>query len=402
MDAARFVQVAVRIPRFATSTFAAATTRAYPVLDGRDVTMPNRWRLPPHTVAIVGRPAVWSVLDIATPRIPLFFGAIAARRYHLELDFGGHLFIVVTSADGASADVIEAGPERSNGSGALLPYSYPEDDFIAGGVFDFDPLVIDAPHGFSAAFFADLVRSAHRDYDGDQRYTAVEIPFLRVGRDSNSYAVGVLVSCGVDPRALPHPKETMRWEWTGYPGMEDPVHRANFGAYLGRANALGAGIDAVAYHNADGSVRYAVVGGTPGAAVRLPGGDDVRLDGLGRIVFAPADALRAGIPIAPTQPPDQIASVADTPRTRHPPAPKSPSLSTANRCGWHRDTRIPGRSWRATTPWRSPTCARPTNRMSCCRSPNSAWKCAIPNASIACCTSGTSSRSACTGTAIRA
>lgn len=268
--------------------------------------MPNRWKLPPHTVALVGRPAVWSVIEIETPRIPLLFTAIPPQRYHLEQDFGGHLFVIVVSADGTRANVIEAGPEREDGSGALLPYCYPEDDFIREGVVDFEPLVIAPPHGLSAEFFAHMVRAAHREYDGDQRYTAIEIPFLRVGRDSNSYAVGVLVSSGVDPRALPQPKQTMRWEWTGYPGMEDPVHRANYGAYLGAPSSLGDGVDDVAYHNLDGGVRYAVVGGAPGAAVTLPGGETIVLDDLGRIAFAPDDAKRLGLPTTHTEPPAQI------------------------------------------------------------------------------------------------
>jgi len=300
------VKFQIRIPRFVTSTLQAGTKHEYPVLDGGDVTMPNPWDLPPHTVALVGRPAVWSLIDIETPRVPLVFTSIPAQRYHFEQDFGGHLFVVVVSADGTRASVIEAGPERSSGSGALLPYCYPEDAFIKEGLVDFEPLVVATPHGLAPEFFAGLVRDAHRAYDGDQRYTAIEIPFLRIGRDSNSYAVGVLASSGVDPRTLPRPQQAMRWEWTGYPGMEDPVHRANFGAYLGAPSSLGDGVDDVAYHNADGSVRYAIVGGTPGTTVHLPCGEDVVLDDLGRIVLAPDDARRLGLPTSHTEPPEQI------------------------------------------------------------------------------------------------
>lgn len=296
----------IRIPRFVSSTLQSGSQRVYAVLDGRAVTIPNRWGLPPHTVAVVGRPAVWSIIDIETPRIPLVFTAIPEQRLHLEQDFGGHLFAIVISADGARANVIEAGPEHEDGSGALLPYAYPEDDFVREGVIDFEPIVIAAPNGLSREFFANLVKATHRDYDGDQRYAAVEIPFLRVGRDSNSYVVGILASCGVDPREMPLLKEAMRWEWTGYPGMEDPVHRANFGTYLGTISPLGDALDDVAYHNADGSVRYAVVGGEPGAVVTLPCGERVTLDRLGRIVLAPDDAKRLGLPTTHTEPPEQI------------------------------------------------------------------------------------------------
>ena len=278
----------------------------YPILDGCAVTIPNRWKLAPHTVAMVGRPAVRSIIDIETPRIPLVITTIPAGRLHLEQDFGGHLFLIVISADGGSASVIEAGPEREDGSGALLPYAYPEDDFVKEGVIDFEPLVIDPPNGLSQEFFAGLVVAAHREYDGDQWYTAVEIPFLRVGRDSNSYVVGILASCGVDPREMPLLKNAMRWEWTGYPGMEDPVHRANFGAYLGDISSLDDGLHDVAYHNVDGSVRYAVVGGAPSAVATLPCGERVTLDRLGRIAFAPEDARRLGLPSTHTEPPEQI------------------------------------------------------------------------------------------------
>jgi len=318
------VKFEIRIPRFVSSTLQAGTKKVFLILDGCDVELPNRYGLPPHTVALVGRPALWSLIDIETPRIPLVVTSIPAQRYHFEQDFGGHLFIVVATADGAHVHVIEAGPEHANGSGALLPYCYPEDDFIEAGIVDFEPLVVTPPHGLRPEFFAELVRAAHRAYDGDQRYTAIEIPFLRVGRDSNSYAVGVLVSCGVDPRSLPSPQKTMRFELTGYPGMEDPVHRANFGAYLGGLSSLAPGVDDVAYHNADGSVRYAVVGGAPHATVRLPCGETVELDQLGRIVLEPADALRLGLPTTHTEPPQQIRERRRFPRS---PAPAGAEIT---------------------------------------------------------------------------
>ena len=305
----------IRIPRFVTSTVESNPRSQYPVLDGSDVHIPNRWKLPPHTVALVGRPAVWSLIDIETPRIPLLFAAIPSQRWHFEQDFGGHLFIIVTSADGRHASVIESGPANPNGTGALVPFCYPEDDFITHGVLDFEPLVVEPPHGFDRIFFAELVRATQRDYDGNQRYLAVEIPFFRVGRDSNSYAVGVLIGCGVDPRSIPRPPRTARYEWTGYPGIEDPVHRANFGAYLGAPSALGEGIVEVAYHNADGSVRYAVVGGEPYGRARLPGGTQVALDRHGRISFSPSDALRHRLPTTHTDPPEQIRDRVRFPET---------------------------------------------------------------------------------------
>ena len=203
-----------------------------------------------------------------------------------------------------------------NGSGALVPFAYPEDQFAERGVIDFEPITIAPPNGLAAEFFAELVRTAQRGYDGDQRYRAVEIPFLRVGRDSNSYAVGVLISCGIDPRDVPKPRKSMRFEWTGYPGMEDPVHRSNFGAYLGVPNRLADDVVDVAYHNADGSVRYAVVGGRPNATVQLPDGSEVRLDANGRITFAPDDARRHGLPTNHSEPPAQIRS-----RRKFPPDP---------------------------------------------------------------------------------
>jgi hypothetical protein len=301
------VRFHLRIPRFATSTVETAT-RLRPVLDGSDVVVQNRWKIPPHTVALVGRPAVWFSFDVSTPSIALGPLRIGSKRLVWEQDFGGHLFVAITGADDSRVTIVEAGPLHPNGTGALVPYAYPEDQFAERGVLDFEPIPIAPPNGLSPEFFAELVRGAQRGYDGDQLYRAVEIPFLRVGRDSNSYAVGVLISCGIDPRDIPKPAKSFRWEWTGYPGMEDPVHRANFGAYLGAPNRLTGNVVDVAYHNADGSVRYAVVGGDANADVRLPDGSEVRLDANGRIAFAPEDARRRGLPTNQTEPPEQIRS----------------------------------------------------------------------------------------------
>jgi hypothetical protein len=295
----------LRIPRFATSTVETAS-RLRPVLDGSDVVVGNRWKIPPHTVALIGRPAVWFSFDVQTPKIVLGPLTIASKRLVWEQDFGGHLFVAITGADDSQAAIVEAGPLHPNGTGALVPYAYPEDQFAERGVLDFEPIKIAPPKGLSEEFFAELVRTTQRDYDGDQRYLAVEIPFLRVGRDSNSYAVGVLISCGIDPRDIPKPVKSIRWEWTGYPGMEDPVHRANFGAYLGAPNRLADGVIEVAYHNADGSVRYVVVGGEPDAHVILPNGSEIELDANGCVAFDPDDAHRHGLPTNHTVPPEQI------------------------------------------------------------------------------------------------
>jgi hypothetical protein len=300
------VRFGLRIPRFASSTVEAGPSNQRPVLDGCDVIVPNRWKIPPHTVALVGRPAVYFSFDVRTPRLGLGPLAIPSKRLVWEQDFGGHLFVAITGADDSQVTVIEAGPLHPNGTGALVPYAYPEDQIAGRGIEDFAPICIPPPHGMSEEYFAQLVRTTQRDYDGDQRYAAVEIPFLRVGRDSNSYAVGVLLCCGVDARDVPKPLESMRFEWTGYPGMEDPVHRANFGAYLGAPSHLGDGIVDVAYHTEDGGVRYVVVGGAPHGRARLPDGSEVELDGNGRIVFSPHDAKAHGLPTQHTDPPAQI------------------------------------------------------------------------------------------------
>ena len=182
------MKINLRIPQFAASTVETPSKKFRPVLDGSEVVVPNRWNLPAHTVAMVGRRAVWFGIDLL--------------KWHWEQDFGGHLFLVVVGADATQATIVEAGPMHPNGTGALVPFRYPEDDFAEHKITDFEPEIIPPPHGLSAEFFGELVRTTHRTYDGDQRYLAVEIPFLRVGRDSNSYAIGVLLCCCVDPRAI--------------------------------------------------------------------------------------------------------------------------------------------------------------------------------------------------------
>ncbi len=291
------------------------------MLDGRDVIVANRWKLPQHTVAIIGRPAVWVALEFATPSVNVGLLKIPSRRVHWEQDFGGHLFVAIVGADTSVATLVEAGPRDAGGSGGLVPYCYPEGDFAKRGVEDFAPLVVPPPLGLSQEFFAELVRSAHHAYDGDQRYIAIEMPFLRIGRDSNSYAVGVLLASAVDTRALPKPGKALRYELTGYPGAEDPVHRANFGSYPGAPGDLGDGVLDIAYHNEDGSVRFVVVGGRPNERARLRDGSEVALDEYGRRAFAPDEAEQHGLPTSRTDPPEQIRE-----RRRF---PKDPSPSGA-------------------------------------------------------------------------
>jgi hypothetical protein len=320
------MRFSARIPRVVSSTVTAGPEASRPVLDGSDVTVPNRWKIPPHTVALVGRPAVWTSLDVTLPAIPLGVARIPSKRVRFEQDFGGHLFLAVTGADAERAWIVEGGPSNANGTGNLVPYAYPEDDFASRGIVDFEPVPIETPHGLAPDFFARLVRETQRAYDGDQRYLAVEIPFLRVGRDSNSYAIGVLLACGVDPRAIPKSPATksLRYEWTGYPGAEDPVHRANFGAYLGAPAKLDDGVIEAAYHDDDGGVRLVVVGGAPNGTARVPDGSVVSLDRFGRRAFSPDDARAHGLPSRHTEPPAQIRT-----RRRFPadPAPQGAEIT---------------------------------------------------------------------------
>jgi hypothetical protein len=332
-----------RIPRFFASTVEGGPEPSRPVLDGSDVVVENRWGLPAHSVAIVGRPAVWVGLDVRTPQVPLGFATLPAVRLRWEQDFGGHLYLAVTGEDPSKTMIIEAGPLKPSGTGNLVPFAYPEDDFAARGIVDFAPVIIKPPHGLTPEFFTELVRTTQREYDGDQRYLAIEMPFLRVGRDSNSYAVGVLLACSVDPRAIPKPKNELRWEMTGYPGAEDPVHRANFGAYLGAPTMLGDDAVDVAYHNADGSVRLVVVGGRPGGTARLPDGTVVDLDELGRIAFAPADARAHLLPSTHTHPPDQVAN-----RRHFPPDPQPAGAEITLVVDGHSVALRPGSEYRGT------------------------------------------------------
>jgi hypothetical protein len=309
------MRLQARIPRFVASTVETGSQRSRPILDGSDVSIANRWKLPAHAVAIIGRPAVWTAFDLTLPRLPFATGQ--PRHVHWEQDFGGHLFLAVTGSDPAQVAIIEGGPMNPGGSGGLVPFCYPEDDFAKRGIEDFEPQLVAPPHGLSAEFFGELVRTTQRRYDGNQRYLAIEIPFLRVGRDSNSYAVGVLLCCGVDPRTFPKtPTNLTHHELTGYPGAEDPIHRANFGTYMGAPTDLGGGVLEVAYHDEDGSVRLVVVGGEPNGTARLPDHTVVRLDALGRIAFSPADARSHGLPSRHTDPPAHIRT-----RRRFPPDP---------------------------------------------------------------------------------
>lgn len=313
-----------RIPRFATSTVEAGSVSSRPVLDGSDVSVVNHWQIRPHCVALIGRPAVWFSLDITTPKLHLGPLKIGSKHLVWEQDFGGHLFLAIADADASHVTIIEAGPANPNGSGALVPFAYPEDTFAKKGILDFAPIVIAPPPGLSAEFFAQLVRTTQRAYDGDQRYLAIELPFLRVGRDSNSYAVGVLLCCGIDPRELPKPLKAMRWEWTGYPGSEDPVHRANFGLYLGAPSRLAEDAVDVGFHNEDGSIRLVVVGGPPNGRVKLPDGSDIELDAHGRMAFAPDDARRRLLPTTHTDPPEHIRRRRRFP---HDPAPAGAEIT---------------------------------------------------------------------------
>jgi hypothetical protein len=312
------VKLQARIPRLVTSTVQAGPETAEPVLDGRDIVVDNVWRLPPFTVALVGRPAVWVSLDLTSPKIALGPLRIPPLRARFEQDFGGHLYLIVTGEDATEVRMVEAGPLHAGGFGNLVPYCYPENEFARRGAVDFDPVAIPPPLGMTPEFFTDLVVRTQRTYDGDQRYRVIEVPFLRVGRDSNSYAVGVLLAAGLDPRAIRKPNPTRHHEWAGYPGAADPVHRANFGAYLGAPQDLGGGVMAAPYYDADGSLRYVAIGGNPCGTARLPSGSVVMLDALGRLALSPQDALRHHLAPQPAPPPKQILE-----RRMFPPDPQT-------------------------------------------------------------------------------
>ncbi len=283
----------IQIPRVAASGVEDSKEQGAPVLDGRDILVPNRWNLPAHTVAMVGRPAVWIGFTLLS--------------WHVERDIGGHLYLLVTGADPSHAQLVEAGPRNPNGTGALVPFTYPEVDFADRQFADFAPEVVAPPNGMPPEAFANAVRATHRAYDGNQRYRAIEMPFLRVGRDSNSYVVGVLLASGVDPRAIPRgPKKAIRRELAGYPGAEDPVPKANFGVYVGAPTPLADGVADVAYHDERGDVRAVVVGGAPHARVRLPDGAEITLDEHGRCLFDAAEAKAHALPQQHTEPPESI------------------------------------------------------------------------------------------------
>jgi len=296
----------VRIPKFGGSTLQSGPGPSHSVVDGSDVIVRNRWQLPAHTVALIGRPALYFAIEIRTPRLALGPLVIPSLHKRWEQDFGGHLFVAIAGADASHVIILEGGPTDSGGRGALVPFAYPEDTIAAEGLIDFPPIVIAPPNGLAEEAFAQLVHSAQRAYDGNQRYVPVEVPFLIVGRDSNSYATSILLDAGVSSRGLPEPRETVRFEWLGYPGMKDPVHLSNFGTYIGAPTKLASGAVDVAYHNQDGSVRFVLVGGEPGGSAQLPDGTSVALDERGRVVFSPQDAARHNLPSAQTAPPEHI------------------------------------------------------------------------------------------------
>ncbi len=286
-----------------------------PILDGHLPLYANVWRVPRNSVALCGRPAIWAALDVTIPGFRIGAWHFKARRIRWEQDFGGHLYIVVVGDAPADAYVLEGGPDF-NGSGALAPFGYAEDAFFTRGMIDFDPVTVDPPHGLTPQEFVELLFTAHREYDGNQRYTAIEMPFLRVGRDSNSYAIGVLLAAGLDLREIPKPYRARRFEWSGYPGAEDPVHRANFGGYLGEPATLADGSTSATFHGDRGQVLYVCIAGEPHGSARLPDGTLVGLDTRGRRVLAEREAKRHGLPVNHTAPPPHIAG-----RTRFPKTP---------------------------------------------------------------------------------
>lgn len=299
-----------RIPLLASSSVESGRQQSYPVTDGRDVRIPNVWKLAPG-VWLGGRPAVWMSLAFGLPAITIGPLRTAKWEFRFERDFGGHLFLlVVRDGQTGHALLVEGGPTSANGSGALVPYRYPEEDFAKREVVDFAPIRIHAPQGLAEPAFAEMVLATQRAYDGNQFYLVIELPFLRIGRDSNSYVVGVLLSCGVDARAIPKQpaKDLIRREISGYPGAEDPVHRANFGVYSGVATALAGDLLAIATHEENGDVRYVTIGGEPGGRARLADGSEYALDERGRVVLEAAEARAHGLPAAHTQPPAQIAA----------------------------------------------------------------------------------------------
>jgi hypothetical protein len=277
-----------------------------PILDGHLPIFSNVWRIPRNTVALCGRPAIWFAIDLTIPALRIGSWHTKRRRIRWEQDFGGHLYVIIVRDVASEAILLEGGP-YFNGTGALAPFAYAEDVFFNREMIDFDPVPIDPPHGLSADEFAELLINAHREYDGNQRYTAIEIPFLRVGRDSNSYAIGLLLAAGLDIREIPKPYRAHRFEWSGYPGAEDPVHRANFGGYLGEPGRLDDGVSTATYHGDRGQVVYVVLAGDPLGTALLPDGVTVDLDRYGRRLLTAAEASQHGLPLKHTPPPPHIA-----------------------------------------------------------------------------------------------
>ena len=296
-------------------------TQLQPILDGHLPLFSNVWRVPKNTVALCGRPAVWFALDVTIPGFRLRGLHVRSRRIRWEQDFGGHLYIVIVGDVPSDAYVLEGGP-FATGTGALAPYAYPEDGFYNRGMIDFDPVAVDPPNGLTPNEFAELLFDAHREYDGNQRYTAIEIPFLRVGRDSNSYAIGLLLAAGMDIRDIPKPYKSRRFEYSGYPGAEDPVHRANFGGYLGEPSRLPDGTRTATYHGERGQVLYVILAGHPHGTACLPDGSSAGLDARGRRVLSAREAKLHGLPLKHTPPPPHIAN-----RVRF---PKNPEAAGAN------------------------------------------------------------------------
>jgi len=300
------MRLRIRGPRGASSAVSAGKLQGTPVLDAHRVVVANRWGVA-RGVWIVGRPAVAATAAVTLPKLPLP-GLRGGKKISFGVDFGGHLFVLVVGEDTRTGAVIEAGPLDPSGRGALVPFDYPEAELEGMGELDFPPLRVVPPDGLDEAAFATMLLRAHDDYDGDQRYLVIEIPFLRVGRDSNSYAMGVLLASGIDRSAIPTLRNVGRTiELTGYPGAEDPVNRANFGVYFGPPTTLAPAVHTVATHGPDGQVRYVEIGGEPGTELTYPDGTTAKLPASGRLVLA-ADAAKArGLPARWSKPPSQIA-----------------------------------------------------------------------------------------------
>ena len=102
-----------RVPRVVSSTVTAGSETSRPVLDGRDVIVPNHWQLPPDTVALVGRPAVWTALDIAFPEIPLGVARIPPKRIRFERIVMARNLLMHTCAEHEGALAVHGPDARS-------------------------------------------------------------------------------------------------------------------------------------------------------------------------------------------------------------------------------------------------------------------------------------------------